>query len=219
MPVKKEIIYPIFLQCCQFATDIFWESIFEDLAYGKLPYGTYISNNTLCCSYKDRHFSYKIENKDPLEIYKDIYVLFSKKLIILSHKDRIKKKIEFYNAGNELKNCYNTWSSIRKKNIQDLLIEKYVINMKTQHQLSLKQARYLLSVIYISRILKVISSKDIQYENGCITSIDGITYNNKKIILENDMYSSDDLVNCVVIEKPFLSDLWQKYIETLKKLN
>ena len=65
MPIKREIIYPIFLECCQFTDDKFWENVFEDLAYGKTPYGTYISKDFLCCSYKKKEFSYKIEKKLP----------------------------------------------------------------------------------------------------------------------------------------------------------
>ena len=47
MTIKKEIVYPIFLECFQYITDKFWLNIFEDLAYGKAPYGTYISKGSL----------------------------------------------------------------------------------------------------------------------------------------------------------------------------
>ena len=63
MPLRKEIVYPIFLECCQYTEDTFWESIFTDLAYGKPPYGTYISKGFLCCTHKKKDFSYKIEKK------------------------------------------------------------------------------------------------------------------------------------------------------------
>ena len=64
MTIKKEIIYPIFLECCQYTTDIFWENVFEDLSYGKTPYGTYITKDFLCCNYKEKEFSYKIEKNN-----------------------------------------------------------------------------------------------------------------------------------------------------------
>ena len=96
MPIKKEIVYPIFLECCQYTTDIFWENVFEDLSYGKTPYGTYITKDFLCCNYKDKEFSYKIEkNKDTEQLYNDIFNLLSKKLGLLSQRDKIKKKIDF----------------------------------------------------------------------------------------------------------------------------
>ena len=63
--MKKELLYPIFLECCQYTSDIFWENIFEDLAYGKTPYGTYVSKNFLICNNKKKNFSYKITFNDP----------------------------------------------------------------------------------------------------------------------------------------------------------
>ena len=89
MSNKKEIIYPVFLECCQYTNDIFWENIFEDLAYGKTPYGTYISKDFLCCNYKDKEFSYKIEKKPSNQLYSDIYGLLHKKLGLLSQRDKI----------------------------------------------------------------------------------------------------------------------------------
>ena len=58
----NELIYPIFLEVCKYADeDIFWKYVFEDLAYGRSPYGTYITKNFMCCNYKGKEFSYKIE--------------------------------------------------------------------------------------------------------------------------------------------------------------
>jgi hypothetical protein len=220
MPVKKELLYPMFLECCKYTTDMFWESVFEDLAYGKLPYGTYISNNSLCCSYKDRNFSYSLnEKQDPKQLYDDVYNLLSKKLSLLSQKDKIRKKVEFFNLEFDTTEYRKSWSSIRKKNVQDLLIENYVIDMKKKHNLSLKQARYLLSVIYIGRILKVITSKDIEFEDGKVTGIEGISFTNKKIHISKEIYDTQvETTDCIIVEKSFLSDLWDKYLNSLRKL-
>ena len=163
MTIKKEIIYPIFLECFEYTTDSFWENIFEDLSYGKCPYGTYINKNFLCCNYKDKEFSYKIEKKNPLQLYTDIYNLFAKKLGLLSSRDKLKKKLDFNNIEEELKFNKNKWTDIRKKNIKDLLIENYVIDMKNKYSLSNKQSKNLLSSIFIGMIFKVINIKDICY--------------------------------------------------------
>ena len=83
MPIKKEIVYPIFLECLTFAEDNIWKNIFEDLAYGIAPYGTYISKNFLCCGYKDKEFSYKIDSSMNAQVlYTDIYNLITKLLYI-----------------------------------------------------------------------------------------------------------------------------------------
>jgi hypothetical protein len=219
MPIKKEIIYPIFLECCQYSNDIFWENIFEDLAYAKTPYGTYISKGFLCCNYKDKEFSYKIEQKDSEQLYNDIYLLLAKKLGLLSQRDKIKKKIDFFNIEEELKEGRKNWSSIRKKNIKDLLIEKYVIDMKTKHLLSVKQSQYLLSIIFIAMVFKVITVKDIHYENGKIEHIDGIEIKNKQINILRNIYNAEiPLNNCIIIEPNLMSDNWEKYLINLKKI-
>ena len=73
---KREIIYPIFLNCCQFTNDPFWQNIFEELAYGKTSYGIYISKNFICCNQKRKEFSYKIENKEVKRLLR-VFILVS----------------------------------------------------------------------------------------------------------------------------------------------
>ena len=130
MPVKKEIIYPIFLECCPYAKDTFWANTFEDLAYGKAPYGTYISKGFLCCSYRKKDFSYKIERKDAKQVYDEVHTLLTIKLGLLSPQDRVKQKHEFEELENSIRYLRNSWSSIRKKNTKELLVELFVIKMK-----------------------------------------------------------------------------------------
>ena len=219
MPIKKEIIYPVFLECCEFSTDSFWENMFEDLAYGKTPHGTYINKNFLCCSYKNKEFSYKIEKKDPLLLYNDVYNLLVKKLGLLSVRDKLNKKIDFNNIEEDLKNARKNWNNIRKKNIKDLLIENYVINMKNKYNLNVSQSRKLISTIFIGLIFKVFSVKDINYDDGVITSIDGITFEDNKVILERDIYDiENDYRKCILIDKQLISDNWEKYLNNLQKL-
>lgn len=219
MVIKKEILFPIFLECIKYTDDIFWENVFEDLSYGKTPYGTYISKNFFCCNYKDKGFNYKIEeDKDPQELYNDIYTLLVKKLCLLSQKDKIKKRLDFFNIEED-KDMKKTWSSIRKKNIKDLLIENYVISMKNKHYLTFKQARYLISIIYIGMIFKVITVKDIDYNDGKINNILGIEFKKKEIILLKDIYNIKLSKSCILIEEKNLMSLnWTKYIDNLKKL-
>jgi hypothetical protein len=123
MPIKKEIVYPVFLECCEFSVDSFWENIFEDLAYGKTPYGKYINKNFLCCSYKNKEFSYKIERKEPQKLYTDIYNLPTKKLGIMSHIEKIQKRVDFQNTESRIKEFRQDWGNIRKKNALSICIK------------------------------------------------------------------------------------------------
>jgi len=215
---KKEILYPIFLECCQFAEDTFWENIFEDLVYGKTPYGTYINKNFLCCSYKNKEFSYKIERKDPKILYEDIYSLLTNKLGILSQREKNNKRIDFYRTENEIKENTQDWANIRKKNIRDTLVELYVIDMKQKYKLTNLQTKNLLSSIFIGLIFKVINSKDIIYEDGKITKIEGIEFQKGKYTLIKNIYNVEyDFTLEQDTEKKVMSENWKKYLTSLKK--
>ena len=219
MPINKEIIYPVFFECCEFATDNFWKNIFEDLAYRKTPYGTYINKDFLCCSYKNKEFSYKIERKHSKIIYDDIYNLLTNKLGILSRKEKVKKLVAFHKTETRIKEFRQEWGNIRKKNIKDLLVEKYVIDMKNKHNLTIKQAKYLLSVLFMAIVFKVITSKDIDYSDGKIQNIDGIEFSNKKIILKRNIYTTEVNISPEILtNKQLMSDNWEKYLKELRKL-
>lgn len=219
MPINKEIIYPVFFECCEFAKDNFWKNIFEDLAYGKTPYGTYINKDFLCCSYKNKEFSYKIERKDSKIIYDNIYNLLTNKLGILSRKEKVKKLAAFHKTETRIKEFRQEWGNIRKKNIKDLLVEKYVIDMKNKHSLTIKQSKYLLSVLFMAIVFKVITSKDIEYSDGKIQNIDGIEFSKKEIVLKRNIYTTEVNISPEIFtDKQLMSDNWEKYLKELRKI-
>jgi hypothetical protein len=220
MLVKKEIIYPIFLECCQYADDTFWENIFEDLAYGKSPYGTYISKDFLCCGYKKKEFSYKIEKKNTEVIYSEIYELLTKKLGLLSYREKIKKKKIFTDLENSFLGTRKKWSDIKKKNMKELLIELYVTRMKNKYLLSSKQAKYLISIILIALVFKVITSNSIDYNNGRINSIEGIDFAKKQVIIKSNLYSLEvNFAPHIFVDKKTMSENWEKFLENLRKIS
>jgi len=220
MPIRKEIVYPIFLECCQYTEDFFWKNIFEDLSYGKSPFGTYITKDFLCCSYKKKEFSYKIEEKPSRQIYDEVCNLFTNKLGLLSHVEKIKKRDEFDNFEKNIQSTRKEWADIKKKNMRDILIELYVIKMKNKYLLSVAQAGQLLSVILIAIIFKVITSKDIEFENGCITHINGIDFEQHKFVMERNFQKVEvSFSSCIIIDKKLMSDNWEKYIKDLKKIS
>lgn len=213
MTIKKDIIYPMFIECLPFCETKFWNQIFEDLAYGKCPYGTYIHKNFFCCNYKSKEFSYKIEENNSEELYQNIFTLLTKKLGMLSDEEKKNKLLDFYtleNSFNDFK--YDKWSSIKKKNIKDSLIENFIVYKKREYNLTDIQARKLHQNINLGLIFKTISNKDIILKNGEIDSIQGINFTNKNFIIEKDLIKSDD--NEITSEnfqvKPKLSELINK---------
>jgi len=220
MPVNREIVYPIFLECCSYATDTFWESVFEDLVYGKPPFGTYITKDFLCCNIKNKEFSYKIENKDPEILYNQIYELLNKKAGILSRVEQITQKKAFTDMEENINDSLLNWNDIRKKNIKELLIELYVIRMKKEHNLTLNQTKYLHSVILMAIVFKVITSSDIIYSDNKINSINGIEFVNNDFIIKKDMYYNVNnfTINDVLCKKSF-PERWEKFLKELRKLS
>jgi hypothetical protein len=220
MLVKKEILFPVFLECCQYADDTFWENIFEDLAYGKAPYGTYISKEFLCCGYKKKEFSYKIEKKPAEMIYQEVYSLLTKRLGLLSYREKVKKKKIFTDLEDSIKDTRKKWVDIKKKNMKELLIELYVTRMKNKHQLSIKQAKYLISIILLAMVFKVITSANINYSDGRIISIDGIDFSKKQVIIKKNLYSLEvNFSPHIVLDKKVMSDNWEKFLENLRKIS
>jgi hypothetical protein len=216
---KKDIVYPIFIQCCQFTTDAFWDNTFEDLAYGRPPYGSYISKNFLCCSFKKKNFAYKIEKKDPQLLYNEVYDLLVNKLGLLSQREKIKQKIEFQDTEEKLREVRRDWASIQKKRkVRDLLIEQYVVRMKREHSLDIKQMRYLLSIIFLAIMFKVITAKDITYSDGIIHDIKGIDFAEQKVILNVNVYDLQvSFAPQIVISQKLMSETWEKYMKDLRK--
>ena len=92
--------------------------------------------------------------------------------------------------------------------------------MKNKYSLTIKQAKYLSSIIFIGIIFKIITVKDINYKNGIIEKIDGIEFKNKEIILLRNIYDVNiNKTNIIIEEKKYISLYWEKYIEALEKLD
>lgn len=218
MRQKKDIIYPVFLECCQYAEDSFWECVFEDLAHGRSPYGTYISKDFLCCRYKGREFNYKIERKKPEKIYNDVYNLLTKKLGIFSHKEKVQKRIDFQNLEKSIRNKRQEWSKIRKKNIKDILYKNYALDMKIKHNLTTKQAKYLLSLIIMMMMFKTLTSKDIIYENDRIVDISGIEFKDGDIVVKRPIFG-DHVTEPTTVKhsEKKLSDYWEKHLDIMRR--
>ena len=216
--VLKEITYPIFFECCQFTEDNFWRNIFEDLAYSKTPYGTYINNDYLLCGYKDKDFSYKIKGKNSKQLYTDIYDLLKNRLGILSGKEKTRKRLAYFQAENRIKNSRKNWNNIRKKNIKDILVERYVVEMKQRYNLPSKQAKILMSIIFIALAFKILVTTDIHYQDGKITDIDNIIISKKTATMKKNIYSLNvPFTRNITNAKKTMSSNWDNYLKPFRK--
>ena len=214
MPSKKrELLYPALLECCTYAPDTYWENIFQDIAYARCPYGSFISKDALCCSTKGKEFCHQLtSDSDPKERFDAIYKDLHENLGMMSRSERSRNREKFDNVERSLKSSRQSWSSIRKKNLKDLMIETYVVRMKKQHNLSAQQARKALSLIFVAMVFKVVTQKDIQYAEGKILDINGISFSDKDVILQRDIYeAARSFGPQLIVEKKLMTNHWEKY--------
>jgi hypothetical protein len=210
MSIGNKLVYPIFLQCCDLTEDNFWKYIFEDLAYLKTPYGIYIQRDYICCNFKGKEFNYKIDtSKSPNILFKEIYNLFNKKFELLSEKDKKNRRNLF-----ECDTIHN--ANILFKKFKYELIIQFVLRMKKQWNLAWKSSKKLLSYIILGLMLKILTKTDINFSNCEIESINGISFEDKKIIYKNTLLRDINITSAleIIIEKK-LSYLWVKYINKL----
>ena len=213
-----ELIYPFFIDCCKYTDDIFWKFVFEDLAYGKTPYGIYLTKNFLCCNYKGKEFSYKIDGKKNTEkLFEEIYDVLHRKFGLLSKHDKVKRKKMFEDTEIEIQDNNKNWKKIRKKSIKQNIIEKYSIKMKKKHKLTNLQMKKIFSIVIIGLIFKTITFDNISYYDGEIREISGISYSNREIIVDPKIFNIDSVSSPeIIINENVMSDNWEKYLKSIK---
>jgi hypothetical protein len=213
--MTRDLLYPIFLEVSKEEKDNFWKYIFEDLAFGICPYGTYINKGFLCCNFKGKEFNYKIDVNNIELSHKNVKNLLKTKLGLSSSQDKMILLQDFIKSENEMQDLMNMkWSFIKKKSIKDLLIENYMIKMKKEHHLSEKQVKSAFFYIQTGILFRFITSKDINYSNGVIENIDGIDFSENNISFTKNITEMESSVNKIkFLEKNTLSSLWYNLIQ------
>lgn len=217
--MRRDILYPIFLECCSYTEDDFWKYIFEDLAYGICPYNTYISKGSIQSNIKGHEFSYKINNDtNPEKVYTDVIRLFNKKLDLGSKEDNIKKRLKFDKMREN--NKVDGWCNVKKKSVKSYAIENYVIDIKRKFNLNISQSKKILFIISILIVFNIIHSSSIIYSKGKITEIKNLKYNSGNLFVGDTEIKNMKSLYLLITEenkelnheivKAKLSDEWKK---------
>lgn len=211
--MKKDIQYPIFLKIANQMDDTFWKYIYEDLCYGKCPYGIYIQGDFICCFMKEKEFCYKIDEENP-SIKGELHNLLKNKAGILSEKEKIQQKEDFFKSKKNI-NLNN------KKFIRENLIQSFVLQQSKNNHLSLDTARRLINFLFIGFVFKLLSLKNILLDETSIKEIKDIEFFNQKVILKNFLYQkSFKLDNTLFFEdesKKNIHQMWNNYHDSVKK--
>ena len=189
-PVRRDVIYPIFLKCLPFAEDEFWRETFEGLSYGDCYQGAYLNKGFLCSSTKGKEFIYKFMDKEPARIYQDVSKLLKEKLNIMSRNDRKILLSEFDDVEHTLMLAKQAdWNDIKKKSLKDILFQNYLIKMKHTHDLREAQVRCIYNAINLGLMLKSLKNTDIVYRDCEIKEIKGFHFSKGRYRIDFDIYA------------------------------
>ena len=167
----KEIIYPHFLHCCQETEDLYWKYIFEDLSYGRAPYGVYFTKGFMCCGFKGKEFSYRVDPNIPVpQLFREVKTILKGKLGIQSSSDILSSREKFEKTSERLAlhEC-SDWNLIKKKEVRCLLLENFIISQSKSANRMLQKK--LLSSLMLAIQLKIINNEDIIIHRGNIVEI------------------------------------------------
>ena len=167
----KEIIYPHFLHCCQETEDHYWKYIFEDLSYGRAPYGVYFTKGSMCCGFKGKEFSYRVDPNIPVpQLFKEVKTILKSKLGIQSSSDILSSREKFEKTSEQLAlhEC-DDWNLLKKKEVRSLLLENFIISQNSGFNRA--QQKKLLSSLMLAIQLKIINNDDISIYHGRVTEI------------------------------------------------
>jgi len=182
----QQIVNQIFYECSQITDDTFWKSIFLQAANGKLPRGFLFKGNLL--TYKRGSKTQRLEvSDDPIEALSTCMSFFRSNAGIRSQTDQEREKQEIEEKLLKLGSIENCmWSDIKKKKVQEILINSFVDSITKSMNLSIKQRDQLTTLINLGFLLGYFTSSSVQFNDGIIKGITGLSFNSetKEFILD-----------------------------------
>ena len=208
----KDILWPLLYQASTQIEDEYWQKFFADLSRGKSTKRIYMTNTYVTYNNKRTSFSYKYDDKTPLQIANDLKKLISETLCLFSKTDMSMDREDYKHLSCEFKDvsAENNWKKIKTRKMKDHLIFNYIIAQKNIFNLSWTQAREAYDLINTSLfVTHTIKSKDINMLEGEIMSINGIQISQHEILNLNAEEGEDDKDD-PANKKIFLSREWVK---------
>lgn len=214
---KRTIIHSIFSRCSEYTLDPFWKQVFEECSRNKFPRGSGISPDGQVVYFYIRennknYISYRLKKKTPEKIFQDLKRMFQDQLQLRSNRDRQDLRNEIEDICQNLQETFNgNWQEIRKKNIKESLIRKYILDVKDKYSLTNKEITEFTRIIRLGFLFNWILSDDVVYENRQILDILTVHFDEQERLFEvvepNINYKRD--------YKPKLfklSSLWHKHL-------
>jgi hypothetical protein len=213
---QKEVIYPILLECAGLTRDEFWVAFYQDLAIGKASKGLYISHGVIQSSNKRNGFQYSISDKAPEVIVAELHHLITTHTSICSSKDSSKKRAFVAELEEEL-SAYERgkWTAIKRKNLRIMLLIDYALHLRKTYDLDWPATIGAFRTITGAFEGKTHTSRDVEYEQGRITSIEDIELSEDGTCIVNIRGDVEPVRIREVVEKNgpgLLQSLWEPYL-------
>ncbi len=211
--MTRVIVYPIFLLSRNCTKDPFWEQVFEKLAYNEPPKGIHFAGETLISTLKKKEFNYSFANKEPEQIYDELYNILIHTFGMVKSETVLSKKRVFENFCSSLRKCEDNWGTIRQKNIKESLILIFVSRAVKQFHLSETKAQELYYFIHTGIQLKIFQDRDIYLAEGNIQAIDGVEFSERDFKITRSFQTSEgkaDQKSRSKIIHP--KELWSEYL-------
>lgn len=179
----NNVVYEEFIDCQAHTLDKYWIDLLHRCACNKFPRGVgYDSQkNTIYV----KHEKYKAENfnlpiADSKKMYDLLVYIFRDLLDIRSEYDIniSKKELEECRKLNNI-DLDTDWKRLKPKSVKNTILMNFIVNEVKLKNLEQKKVKKVFNQIQLAFQFKRLHNDDVEYENGVITSIKGLTYNGK----------------------------------------
>lgn len=211
-------MHPIFQKCSELETDDYWRSFYKDLSNGRSPPNLYVSANAVSIKNKTS-VSFTLVGKSANEITKSLKAFLLKHTTIGSRKDKQKQKKLVDEDAKQINenNLVTSWTLIKKKNVKELMLLEFALKLKSDHNLSIKQANKAYDFIRNLLTIAPIPSKHIILENGKIVKIQNLDYDNVSNMFTHPLANALDNQDKSFSTKNqnsaiMLRDMWEKHL-------
>jgi len=235
-PRAPVLVNHIFDACAQLAAseDPFWQSIFQQAAYNKMPRGFMYREGFLTFKKGTRIQRLEIP-RNPVEALSACVEFFRTMAGIRSVLDQERERMETedrYNNTIPLEEM--TWGQIKKKRVVEALINEFIRRQTKLMNLDPKQAKEFASIINVGFLIGQFNTNSVIFINGRIQGLHGLYIDveksefrviNSQLVrdkasrskiksITQDVYLAPDYKPLISqYRNPSLMESWGKYLE------
>jgi len=175
----KPILHPIFAECASQTSDLWWKEKFMSAAYGKMPSKLFtFKDGIMIYSKKNNSKPHTLEVPiSPYEAFyacKEFFMTHAQMISPTDHETALEERRK--RGELEAEEEPKTWGEFSKK-MRGVLIEYYIDYMSTVLKLTAAEQKNLRYRIYGGIGLGFLSKDSFHIEDGRITQIDGLYFN------------------------------------------